>query len=201
MAKETKKEEKKATPVATVDNIEEVINAGTKVSPDLGKEVLDLIEKEKNDEIKYQMKQRIYYTRYNVDRKLLALRTERKKAESKKIDLGIASRMARLLSGYDVTEEIIKYAVTTKDDLFKIEEANEKDKTITITSPTDGSKTTYKVGEHIPSVIDIVDFDEMKHKLNDDSAKRFREIDNEHDKLEKKNQLRYGEYYNNSWRC
>lgn len=199
MAKETKSTEKTAvvSNTTTVENIYEKIENANVAKEDFGKDVLEKIQKEKDDRTKAEMKIRYTRCQYSIESELLDLRRERELAKVTKMKLTLKDRLARLMMGFDVTEDVIKHAASLKDETFGFEEADEKAKTITIT--VDSKKTTYKVGDHIAPVIDYVDYDSLCSKIREFTSAKCREIEQNNTKYYNKLRAAYGDYWNHSW--
>ena len=95
--------------------------------------------------------------------------------------------------GFKFDESVLEYAKTA-DDIFKREELNAEKKELSIVVDSKkGTKKTFKLGEDVPAIIDVVDYDNMLQELNE----KIRTKNNENDKTYQievnKIDLSYGE--------
>jgi hypothetical protein len=143
------------------------------------------------------MKARFQKAQYSIESSLLGMRRDKEKAEVSRMRLTVMDRLARLMMGFVVTDEIIARAKHHDDTLFGIEKVDVKDKTISITK--DNKTTTYKVGDSVPAVIDYVDYDSMLEKVKKEVADLSEKADKKYDGYNKKLQAKYNNYWNRSW--
>lgn len=201
MAKETKTAGKTAeTPVITENNIMEQIEKKNRVDSALTEQMLADVAKEQDDRKKYELKRRYLKATYQCDLALIQRRKNKRESDIALYKVRQAGRLVRFLTGFTVSDATLEYA-KTEDNILELETLNEKDKTITIvTDKATNKKETFKVGDTVPALIDIVDYDNALKKLNEKMDAMFRESNGtyklECDKLD----LSYGEYYSSSWR-
>lgn len=196
--KENKKAAAAQTAPVAVDenNVMDLINKQNLADTSLGDEILAEIQKEKDDKKKEEMKTRFLKADFGVKKSLLSLRNTRRLEEISRYEITQAGRLARLLIGFTVTEETLRYAKAHKDDILEKETFNEKDQTITI------DKTTYKLGDKVPGIVDVVDYDKGVDKLRETLRKKRNEADSIFDDELNKLRTAYGNYYDYSWsRC
>lgn len=200
MAKKDNKKTETKNQVATTmtaDNVMEVINNANVVEATITDKVLEQVQKEEDERKQYEVKRRYLRAKYQQIDSLLQIRRDRAISKVTQFKLVGTDRLVRFLMGYELTEEVINHAKNIPD-FFEKETVNEKDKTITIT--IDDKKTTFKVGDKVPSVIDIVDYDEMHSKLVDEIRKKMSECDDNYCKERKKAEAAFGDYFLSSWR-
>ena len=198
MAKETKAAAQTAEKNVSVENIYESLDKAVVATDEsLPAKVLEEIKKESDENTVREMKCRYQKAQYTIESSLLSMRRDKEKAEISRMRLTVMDRQARLMMGFDVTEEVISRAKHHADTLFNIEKVDEKAKTISITK--DGKTTTYKVGDKVPAIIDYVDYDEMLEKVKKEVSKLCKEADDKYDTYNKKLQAKYGNYWNRSW--
>ena len=166
-------------------------------------EMYDAIKKELDEEADKNkrdlIKRRYQKALYRNGQALL----ERKRAKALADEVTLfkvrqMTRLLRLLVGAKVDEKTLEYA-KTPDDIWKKEVLSKDGKSIETTLP-DGSKKTFKEGETIPPVIDVVDFDEMANQLEKELANRRKKVDDQYETDLKKWDLQFGEYWDRSWR-
>lgn len=216
MAKEEKNKKGAEAPVvATEDNIREQLDKATLGRKELADAALEKIKKDHDERTQKEMANRFQQASYQVERGLLNLRRERDIARITHAELIQRDRLARHLMGFEVTEAILKNAsrdctvkiknekgeteeVCSSKDIFGKETIDEKAKTVTVLIGEE--KKTFKVGEHVPPIIDYVDYDELKRKIPEATNKATRAIENEHNKYSKKLDAAYDRYWEPSWR-
>lgn len=166
-------------------------------------EMYDVIKKELDEEADKNkrdlIKRRYQKALYRNGQALL----ERKRAKALADEVTLykvrqMTRLLRLLVGTSVDEKTLEYA-KTPDDIWKKEVLSKDGKSIETTLP-DGSKKTFKEGETIPPVIDVVDFDNMAEQLENELRNRRKKVDDQYETDLKKWDLQFGEYWDRSWR-
>lgn len=166
-------------------------------------EMYDAIKKELDEEADKNkrdlIKRRYQKALYRNGQALL----ERKRAKALADEVTLfkvrqMTRLLRLLVGAKVDEKTLEYA-KTPDDIWKKEVLSKDGKSIETTLP-DGSKKTFKEGETIPPVIDVVDFDAMVDQLENELRNRRKKVDDQYETDLKKWDLQFGEYWDRSWR-
>lgn len=201
MGKETKKAEQPAAKTATetpvVENIRESLDSASLGRKELADQALAKIKKDHDERTQNEMAKRFQKAQYKVESGLLKLRRERDIEKITKTELAQTDRLARLLMGFTVTEEVIKNAAKLEDIFDGREKINEKDKTVTV-KLTDGEKT-FKVGEEVPPVIDYVDYDDLYRKIPEAVRKAMSEVEKVHDTYLKKLDAKYDQYWDRSW--
>ena len=198
MAKENKPAAQTADKNVSVENIYESLDKAVVATDEsLPAKVLEEIKKESDENTVREMKARYQKAQYTIESGLLGMRRDKEKSEISKMRLTIVDRLARLMMGFDVTDEIIGRAKHHADTLFNIEKVDEKAGTISITK--DGKTTTYKKGDKVPAIIDYVDYDEMLDKIKKEVADRTREAEKKYDTYNNKLQAKYNNYWNRSW--
>lgn len=196
MAKEVKNKE----VILTEENIVNELEKKNRMNTALNEQMLVEINKEKDERIKNEIKCRFLKATYQRDLALLQRRLAKKKAEIALYKIRQSGRILRFLTGFKVDASTLEYA-KTKDDIIGIETLNEKDETITIIiDKKTNKKETYKVGDNVPAVIDVVDYDIYKEKLDKKIEEMTTEITEEHNNTVGKLDLAYGKYYVPSWR-
>ncbi|WP_173431822.1 hypothetical protein [Sharpea azabuensis] len=197
-----KKEEKKTVSRATVldeNNIENVINGGQTNDITMLETVQNKLKEESDETQKNLILRRYKKAQYRNGQALLE--NKRSKATIEKVSLYKVRQMTRLirfLVGAVVDEKTLEYA-KTPDDIWKKETLSKDGKSIETTLP-DGTKKTFKEGEQMPPVIDVVDFDNMTIELENELKKRRNEVEEEYENNLKKLDLLAGEYWDRSWR-
>ena len=166
-------------------------------------ETYDIIKKELDEEADKEkrslLKRRYQKALYRNGQALL----DRKRSKAIADDVTLykvrqMTRLIRFLVGAPVDEKTLEYA-KTPDDIWKKETLAKDGKSIETVLP-DGSKKSFKEGENIPPVIDVVDFDMMADQLEKELRKRREEIDKQYETDLKKWDLQFGEYYDRTWR-
>lgn len=187
-----------AAAETTVENIYESLDKAIVASDNtLPAKVLEEIKKESDENTVREMKARFQKAQYSIESSLLGMRRDKEKAEVSRMRLTVMDRLARLMMGFVVTDEIIARAKHHDDTLFGIEKIDVKAKTISITK--DSKTTTYKVGDSVPAVIDYVDYDSMLEKVKKEVADLSEKADKKYDGYNKKLQAKYNNYWNRSW--
>lgn len=159
------------------------------------KELDEEADKEKRDIIKRRYQKALYRNGQAL------LERKRSRAIADEVTLYKVRQMTRLirfLVGSPVDANTIEYA-KTPDNIWKKEQLSKDEKSIETTLP-DGTKKTFKEGENIPPVIDVVDFDMMSAQLEKELQARRKKIDDQYETDLKKWDLQFGEYYDRSWR-
>lgn len=196
MAKEVKNKE----VILTEENILSELEKKNRMNTALNEEMLTEINKEKDERIKNEIKARFLKATYQRDLALLQRRLSKKKSEIALYKIRQVGRILRFLTGFKVEESTLEYA-KTEDDILQLETLNEKDKTITIiTDKKANKKETYKVGDTVPALIDVIDYDVYKQKLDNKIEEMTTKATNEHNSNVNKLDLAYGNYYSASWR-
>lgn len=216
MAKEEKNKKSAEAPVVTTeDNIREQLDKASLGRKEQADAALEKIKKDHDERTQNEMACRFEQASYQVERGLLNLRRERDIAKITHAELIQRDRLARFLMGFEVTEAVIKNAsrdctvkvkndngeteeVCSNKDIFNKETVNEKDKTIIVLISEE--KKTFKVGDHVPPIIDYVDYDELKRKIPDATNKATRAVEAEHNKYNKKLDAAYDRYWQPTWR-
>lgn len=197
MGKGTEQKKPAAPAVATVDNIYEQLDSASLGRTELAKAAMEKLKKDHDERTQNEMMRRFEKAQYKIDQSLLKLRREREVAKVQKKELTHIDRLARMLMGFTVSEEVLQHA-TGAEDIFEKEKVDEKAKTISIKGADDKEKT-YKIGEEVPPIIDYVDYDELLKKINEWTRKEISEIDKVHDTYVKKLRAKYDEYYSYDW--
>ena len=159
------------------------------------KELDEQADKEKREIIKRRYQKALYRNGQAL------LERKRSKAIADEVTLFKVRQMTRLirfLVGAPVDEKTLEYA-KTPDTIWGKETLAKDGKSIETTLP-DGSKKTFKEGETMPPVIDVVDFDKMSDQLEKELRKRRSEIDEQYESDLQKWDLQFGNYYDRSWR-
>lgn len=166
-------------------------------------EMYDVIKKEIDEETdkekKALLKRRYQKALYRNGQALL----ERKRSEAMGDNVILykvrqMTRLLRFLVGTKVDEKTLEYA-KTPDDIWKKETLSKDGKSIETTLP-DGSKKSFAVGDSMPPIIDVVDFDQMADQLEKELRARRVKVDEEYETNLKKWDLNFGEYWDRSWR-
>lgn len=198
MAKENKKAAEAALEPTTVDNIREQLDKASLSRTELTEAVRKKIKEEHDENIQNQLKERVQQANWDVDETRLKLRHQRDIADIQKYDMAQVGRLNRFMMGFEVNEQTLEYASGAPDDLFEREEVDEKNQTITI--KTGDKKTTYKMGDTVPPIIDYTDFDELRRKIRKAVSKKIDDAQEVHNKYENKLQAAYDKYWRPSWR-
>lgn len=202
MRKENKKDAPAAptAPVDKTDELEKVLNKQG-LTEEQSESVREMIEKESDENLKRQVKQRFEKIVYRIEQAVLQRKRDRRTADEISLyKTRQMTRLGRFLVGGIVDDLTLEYA-QTPDDIWGRETLDKKAETITLViDPKTGEKKTFKKGEKLPAIVDSVDFDSMFDQLNDKLRERRKEIDEEYETLCKKLDLRHGEYFDRSWR-
>lgn len=195
-----------APVVLTPDNVVEEARKGNMLTKSL-KDKLDAeIQEQKDAEIIRQSKARITEIGYRVNMGLVNLKKLRKTADMGLYNTRQQGRLQRLLTGFEVTEQVVNEFAKTKDDVLELERLdNEKKPTgVIIKMMKEDGKTredkTFKIGETVPAVIDYNEFDNGLEKLAENLRKMQNEIEKSYvadtDIIKKA----AGEYWRDDWR-
>lgn len=202
MGKENKKGASAAptAPVDKTDELEKVLNKQG-LTEEQSENVREMIEKESDENLKRQVKQRFEKIVYRIEQAVLQRKRDRRTADEISLyKTRQMTRLGRFLVGGIVDDSTLEYA-QTPDDIWNRETLDKKAETITLViDPKTGEKKTFKKGEKLPAIVDSVDFDSMFDQLNDKLRERRKAIDEEYETLCKKLDLRHGEYFDRSWR-
>lgn len=191
MAKETKG----AAPEQQKDDVMAVIRKGGLIKQAMTAEVEAEIEKEKDDRIKQQMKDRILRASYRRLLKLLQLRLRRAESNITLDTLKKSEILEDRLKGFELTEDKIK-THGGKDGKLSIEIINEsgEKETKEFALPKKGEKTW------VPGGITIAEYDDKFAELKNDEAKKFQEADSNHRKEREELENQYPNYFRYDWR-
>lgn len=196
MAKD--KNKSAATAIVDENNIDETLN-GQVTAPEtfeiIKAKIAEEAEKDKQELLKRRYKKACY-------KNGIAL-LQRKRDREMGDEVGLykvrqMTRLMRFLLGTKIDEKTMEYA-KTPDDLFKRETLSKDGKSIEIVL-SDGKKATFKEGDAMPPIIDVVDFDEMYDKLENALRERQDAVNQRYKKAVQKWDLAFGEYYDSSWR-
>lgn len=166
------------------ENVVEVRSKGLVGNDDLSKDVLDTIQKEKDDRVKAQMKSRYQNANYSADRALLKLRRRRREDDVARKMLTKRSDLRDALMGFDITEEWLKHHKISGDE----GDVKILDKDLHV-----------KKGQHVAPFIDYVDYDDKKDDLDREERKLYEDADTVSRKESKKIQAAYGDYWRPVW--
>lgn len=198
MAKNDKKAAEAAAVATSVSNIYESLDkASVATDETLPAKAKEELKKESDENTIRQIKSRYQKAQYTIDNGFLKQRKQKEIAKVSANELTMVDRIARLLMGFEVSDEVLEHAKHCPDDLFGIEKVDAKAETITIT--VDGKDTTYKKGEKVPAVIDYVDYDDYLEKIKSEIRKQQRAAEEEYDKYSRKLQAKYNQYWDRSW--
>lgn len=188
----------KTAVVTTVENIYESLDKAVVATDEsLPAQVKEQLKKESDENTIRQMKSRYQKAQYTIDNGLLKKRKQKELDKISTAELTMVDRIARLMMGFEVTEEVISHAKHCPDTLFGIEKVDDKAKTISIT--IDGKETVHKVGDSVPACIDYVDYDDYLDKIKAEIRKQSREAEEQYDKYARKLQAKYNQYWDRSW--
>jgi len=182
----------------SVENIYESLDKAVVATDEsLPTKVLEQIKKESDENTVREMKERYQKAQYTIESSLLIMRRDKDHTEISRMRLTVMDRLARLMMGFTVTEDIIGKAKHHADSLFNIEKVDAEKKTISIT--VSGKTTTYKVGERVPAVIDYVDYDKYLDDVKKEVIKLTAEADKKYDAYNDKLRAKYNNYWHRSW--
>lgn len=162
MAKEKKAEAPVANQECTVDNVMDTIRKGNLMDKALTTQVLDEIQKEKDERKAKDLKERILKANYRRLRALLQLRARRRESNITKEKLERSELLQDMLSGFELTPA-------------KIQKHGGKDNKITV----DEKEYAYKEGETtwVPGTITIQEYDDKSRDISNDIRKKMCECD------------------------
>lgn len=177
------------------DDVMTIIRKGGLIKQTMTQEVEAEIEKEKDDRIKAQMKDRILRASYRRMIKLLQLRLRRAEAEITKDTLKKSEILEDRLKGFELTEEKIKLH-SGKDGKLSIEIINEtgNKETKEFALPKKGEKVW------VPGGITIAEYDDKFAELKNEECKRFTEANENHRKEQEELENQYPNYFRYEWR-
>lgn len=203
MAKETKNaaEEVMITP----ENIVEQRKAGNRLTPELKKLMDEKNQKEKDDKIIRETNRRISYIGFKFDSGMIELKKMRAMNDLALYNTRQQGRLMRFLTGFTLTEQILKeYAAKTEDDVLKLEKV-EKDVLILMIPEQDKDgktirkETKFKVGDEIPAIIDYNDFDDGLEALQKNLKERQDKIEKQYNEDMLVIKKAAGEYWRDDW--
>lgn len=201
MAKE-KKEEKKVPTSLTSENVVEQAKLGNTMSLELKEKMEAQLKESKEKQQIGEISMRYQKVAYRINKGLVDLRRSKKQHEIALYNVRQQGRLSRFLTGFTVTEIILNEYAKTEDDVLKLESL--KDGALVIKVLKDDGKSreekSFKLGDNVPAIIDIVDFDEGVSILAKNLRKRIEEADAEHTKNVKVIEAATGDYWNNDWR-
>lgn len=198
MAKEKENKDAVAATVVDEKNLPEVLQ-GQSTNIDVYKAIVDDINKEADENKRRMLKSRYQKALYRNGQALLERTRARRIADEVTLyKVRQMTRLLRMLVGTNVDEKTLEYA-KTPDSIWKKETLAKDGKSIETTLP-DGKKKSFKVGEFMPAVIGVVEFDKMASELEKELRDRRNKIDEQHEEDLKKWDAEFGEYYDRSWR-
>jgi hypothetical protein len=198
-----KNNNEKKPVVLTADNVIEEAKKGNTLTPEL-KEKMDQELKEENDKkIVSEVKRRYAKIGYNVGIGLVNLRKMRGYEAVSLYNMRQQGRLQRFLCGFDVTDQVINEFAKTEDNVLGFESLDEKKSVLKIKMLAADGKTReekeFKVGDHVPAVIDFTEFDKGLIKLEENLKKKMNEVDNSHVEETRIIQQAAGEYWRSDW--
>ena len=194
MAKENSKAANAAAPSENKD-VMEIIRKGGLMKQAMTKDVEQEIEKEKDDRLKEQLKDRILRASYRRFAKLLDLRLRRTEANITKDILKKSEILEDRLKGFDLTEaKLVTHG--GKDGKLSIEVITEEGKKETkeFALPKKGESVW------IPGGISLQEYDTMAADLVAEERKKFSEAADEDRKNRKELEAQYPGYFRYDWR-
>lgn len=196
MAKE--KQNSAAATVVDEKNLPEVLQ-DQPTNVDMYKNIIDDINKESDERKRNMLKSRYQKALYRNGQALLERRRSKRIADEVTLyKVRQMTRLLRFLMGTTVEEKTLEYA-KTPDEIWKKEALSKDGKSIE-TTLLDGKKKSFKEGDFMPSIIDVVDFDKMVSELESKLNERRREIDKDYETELQKWDAKFGEYWDRSWR-
>lgn len=195
-----KTEQTKSTEVLDENNIVEALNKGNlpefkENEETLGEKALAELKKEKDDRKKEQIKSCYAKADYKVKKSLIDLHHSKELMKIAKYEIAQMGRLQRFMTGFVITEEVLTHAKGAED-LFKKEKLDGESLTVVT---ADGEKT-FKKGEKVPAIIDIVDFDKCLATLRTKLCEMRNATDSQQRELIDKLDASYGQYWSSSWR-
>lgn len=177
------------------DDVLAIIRKGGLIKQTLTEAVNAEIEKEKDERLKEQLKERVLRARYRRLSKLLQLRLRREEAKITKDVLKQSEILEDRVSGFELTEEKIA-THGGKDGKLSIEILNEKGEkeTVEFALPKKGEKVW------VPAGITIVEYDDKAAELRNDESRRFSEADKDHRKHLEELENQFPGYFRYEWR-
>lgn len=177
------------------DDVLAIIRKGGLIKQTLTEAVNAEIEKEKDEHLKEQLKERVLRARYRRLSKLLQLRLRREEAKITKDVLKQSEILEDRVSGFELTEEKIA-THGGKDGKLSIEIINEKGEkeTVEFALPKKGEKVW------VPAGITIAEYDEKYAELRNDERRRFSETDKDHSKHLEELENQFPGYFRYDWR-
>lgn len=198
MAKEKKEAVKNAVnalETATVENVLDVVKNGSIVTDGLSKEIDESIEKDLDDQVKRQVKNRKCDSLYEEALAKIKLVKNRREEKIKLKELTIKGNLRRQLCGGIVDETFIAHnKLDAKAKEFDVEFYGEDSKkNITFT------KQHIKAGEKVPQINYLL-YDRARADLEEKLRKEQNESDKQY-RLEKQEiEAYFGDYWSPSWR-
>lgn len=202
MAKNNKNE---APVVLTPENVVEQVKAGNRMTPELKKLLDEQKQKEKDEKIIRETARRIEFIGFKFNSGLIEMKKMRLMDDLALYNTRQQGRLMRFLTGFVVTEQIVKeFAAKTKDDVLQLEKV-EKDTLIILMPETDKDgkttrkETTFKIGDEVPAVIDYNEFDDGLEKLQKNLRTRQEEIEKQYNEDMLVIKKAAGEYWRDDW--
>ena len=198
MAKDKKNgNEQKAVAVVaqslTAENVMDNLHKGNLMQGVLTKQVLDDIQKEKDERKAEQLKSRILKASYHRIRRLIQLRARRRESEINLENLKQAELLEDSLAGFILTDDKIKKH-GGKDGKLETEVIDDAGKK---------TKTSFELKENeevwVPGSITIAEYDEKENELVADMRKKMAESDKQLQKELTELRNQYPSYYSYSW--
>ena len=189
MAKDKKNQQEQKSPAvaaqaATTENVMEMVRKGNLMDQSLTKQVLEDIEKEKDENKARELKRIILKAAYHRLLALIQLRSRRRESEITLEKLKRAEVLEDKVSGFVLTED-------------KIKKHGGKDGKLTV-----GDNTyTLKEGEEVwvPATITTTEYHEEERELNSDIRKKMNESDTQLQKETAELRKQYPGYYSYDW--
>lgn len=177
------------------DDVMAIIRKGGLIKQTLTEEVEAEIQKEKDDRLKEQLKDRVLRARYRRLSKRLQLRLRRAEANITKDILKKSEILEDRLAGFYLTPEKLE-THGGKDGKLSIEIINENGakETKEFALPKKGEKVW------VPGGITITEYDEKDAELKNEERKRFSETDENHRKEMDELENQFPNYFRYAWR-
>lgn len=188
MAKNNKPAQEKApvakAQAATTENVMEMVRKGNLMDQTLTKQVLDDIEKEKDENKARELKRIILKAAYHRLSALIQLRSRRRESEITLEKLKRAEILEDKVSGFTLSED-------------KIKKHGGKDNKLTV------GDVTYELKEGedvwVPASITPTEYYEAERELNSDIRKKMNESDTQLQKEVQELRKQYPGYYSYDW--
>lgn len=187
-----------ASTIVDENNLPEVLQ-GQATKPETFEVIKQKLDEETEKEKQNLLLRRYKKALYRNGTALLQRRRDRELGDEVSLyKVRQMTRMIRFLLGAKVDEKTLEYA-KTPDEIWNKEKLSSDGKSIEVTLP-DGTKKTFKEGDTIPPIIDVVDFDDMYEQLEKKLREKQEAVMQRYNKDVQKWDLQFGEYYDRSWR-